>query len=57
MRYITTHLMADLSRNKFNLLSSKFSTEMLEKQTKLSPTDQSFNGQYNMVSLVILSLH
>ena len=57
MHYITNHLMTDLARNKFNLLSSKLSNEVLEKQTKLSPTDQSFNGEYDMVFRVTVALH
>ena len=57
MHYITNHLMTDLARNKFNLLSSKLSNEVLEKQTKLSPTDQSFNSEYDMVFRVTVALH
>ena len=33
MHYITNHLTTDLARNKVNLLSSKLSNEVLEKQT------------------------
>ena len=57
MHFITNHLMTDLARNKVNLLSSKLSNEVLEKQTKLSPTDQSFNGEYDMVFRVTVALH
>ena len=57
MHYITNHLTTDLARNKDNLLSSKLSNEVLEKQTKLSPTDPSFNGEYDMVFRVTVALH
>ena len=57
MHYITNHLTTDLARNKVNLLSSKLSNEVLEKQTKLSPTDHSFNGEYDMVFRVTVALH